>query len=140
MLADVPVTTILPVIDAERARGFYRDALGLEHLGANDEGQELFRIGPGGVLALMPKPEGQPAAHTVMSFEVTDITSRIRDLSGRGVVFADYDLPSLRTVDHVCVLGSEKAAWFTDTEGNILCLHEVLKPGRLRPAAGSDEA
>jgi hypothetical protein len=22
------------------------------------------------------------------------------------------------------VLGSEKAAWFEDTEGNILCLHE----------------
>jgi hypothetical protein len=25
------------------------------------------------------------------------------------------------------VLGSEKAAWFEDTEGNILCLHEDLR-------------
>jgi hypothetical protein len=61
-----------------------------------------------------------------MSFEVGDIAARIRELSGRGVTFEDYDLPGLKTVDHVCVLGSERAAWFTDTEGNILCLHEDL--------------
>ncbi len=129
MLTDAAVTTILPIVDADRARGFYRDALGLSYLGANAEGQELFRLGQGGVLALMPKPDGQQAAHTAMSFEVADITSQIRDLTARGVTFADYDLPGLTTVDHVCVLGSEKAAWFTDTEGNILCLHEVLAAG-----------
>ena len=50
----------------------------------------------------------------------------IRRLETRGVVFADYDLPGLKTVDHVCVLGSEKAAWFNDPEGNILCLHEDI--------------
>jgi hypothetical protein len=27
-------------------------------------------------------------------------------------------------VDSVCVLGAEKAAWFKDTEGNILCIHQ----------------
>ena len=31
-----------------------------------------------------------------------------------------------KTVEHVCVLGSERAAWFRDPEGNILCLHEDL--------------
>jgi hypothetical protein len=48
----------------------------------------------------------------------------VSSLAARGVVFDDYDLPGLKTVDHVCVLGSEKAAWFRDPEGNILCLHE----------------
>ena len=38
----------------------------------------------------------------------------------------DYDFPGLKTVDHVCVLGAEKAAWFEDPEGNILCLHEDI--------------
>jgi hypothetical protein len=42
------------------------------------------------------------------------------------VTFADYDLPGLKTVDHICVLGSEKAAWFEDPAGNVLCLHEIL--------------
>ena len=112
MLADASVTTIPPIVDPERARAYYRDALGLDYLGVNTEGQELFRLGAGGVLALMPKPEGQQAAHTVMSFEVHDIGDHIRDLATRGVVFEDYDLPGLKTVDHVCVLGSERAAWF----------------------------
>jgi len=48
------------------------------------------------------------------------------DAMRRGVVFNDYDLPGLKTVNHVCVLGFEKAAWFGDTEGNILCLHEAI--------------
>jgi hypothetical protein len=55
---------------------------------------------------------------------VPDIAAAIAALKGRGVAFADYDLPGLKTVEHVCVLGAEKAAWFEDPEGNILCLHE----------------
>jgi hypothetical protein len=47
-------------------------------------------------------------------------------LKRAGVVFEDYDFPELKTVDHVCVLGSEKAAWFKDTEGNYLCIHEDI--------------
>jgi len=57
---------------------------------------------------------------------VTDIAGAIRALKSRGVTFADYDLPGLKTVNHVCVLGAEKAAWFNDPEGNILCLHEDI--------------
>lgn len=34
--------------------------------------------------------------------------------------------PGLKTVNHVCVLGAEKAAWFKDTEGNYLCIHEDI--------------
>ncbi len=42
------------------------------------------------------------------------------------MVFADYDLPGFKTVDHVAVLGSERAAWFQDPEGNTLCIHEDI--------------
>ena len=57
---------------------------------------------------------------------MADIAAAILTLQSRGVTFADYDLPGLKTVEHVCVLGAEKAAWFNDPEGNILCLHEDL--------------
>ena len=40
--------------------------------------------------------------------------------------FEDYDLPGFKTVERVCVLGAEKAAWFIDPEGNILCLPEDI--------------
>lgn len=51
----------------------------------------------------------------------------IAHLEGRGVVFEDYDFADLKTVSHVCVLGSDKAAWFKDTEGNYLCVHEGVQ-------------
>ena len=119
------VTCMLPVKDMERARRFYEGGLGLETLGAKPDGKFVYLCG-GTEIALFPKPEGTKAQHTALSFQVTDIKSAIATLSARGVAFADYDYPGLKTVNHVCVLGSEKAAWFEDPEGNILCLHEDL--------------
>lgn len=125
MLSHAVITTILQVRDRSAAVQFYRDRLGLDYTGQDGAGQERFSIGGSG-LALMPGPEAAPTGRTELSFEVPDIAAEIRNLEQRGVVFADYDLPNLKTVDHVCVLGSEKAAWFTDPDGNVLCLHEVI--------------
>jgi len=128
MLSDAVVTTIVQVRDGAAAVEFYRDRLGLTYRGQNTEKQEMFAVGGGSALALMPAPDATPTGRTELSFEVSDIGAEIRDLQARGVHFADYDLPGLKTVDHVCVLGSEKAAWFQDPDGNVLCLHETLPP------------
>ena len=119
------VTCLLPVKDLARARRFYAEQLGLAPLGLRPDGKFTYRVG-GTTLALFPKPEGTKAEHTAMSFRVERIEPAVAALQARGEQFADYDLPGLKTVAHVCVLGSEKAAWFTDPEGNILCLHEDL--------------
>jgi catechol 2,3-dioxygenase-like lactoylglutathione lyase family enzyme len=124
MINNAQLTAILPVIDVSRATGFYRDRLGLKDLGDEPSGNRVLLTGTGTQIALMPTEEGPLTKHTALSFEVENISDEIRDLEGRGVSFFDYDLPDLKTTDHVCVLGSEKAAWFSDTEGNILCLHE----------------
>jgi catechol 2,3-dioxygenase-like lactoylglutathione lyase family enzyme len=129
MLSGSAITTILQVRDGSAAVEFYRDRLGLHYLGTNSEGQEMFSAGNGSMLALMPSPDAKPTGNTELSFEVGDIVAEIDQLSRRGVRFADYDLPGLRTVEHVCVLGSQKAAWFEDPDGNVLCLHEVLGTG-----------
>ena len=90
------VTCLLPVKDLSRARRFYEDKLRMQPMGLKADGKFVYRCG-GAEIALFPKAEGTKAEHT-----------------------------GLKTVEHVCVLGSEKAAWFQDTEGNILCLHEDL--------------
>ncbi|MDQ0093937.1 VOC family protein [Paeniglutamicibacter psychrophenolicus] len=123
-LSTSPLTTIIPVTDAERSRKFYEDALGLPFRGKAADGNLVFTLAGAGSLALLSDPQARPSTHTAASFEVNDIADAIGDLDDRGVVFEDYDLPDLKTVDHVCVLGSEKAAWFKDPDGNILCLHE----------------
>ena len=119
------VTVMLPVRDLVRAREFYERALALPSGEEKLDGKVVYHCG-GTEIALFPKPEGTKSEHTALSFRVADIRSSIAELEGRGVVFADYDLPGFKTVEHVCVLGSEKAAWFNDTEGNILCLHEDI--------------
>ena len=122
MLSESSVVTILLVRDAERAISFYRDTLGLKHEMTLD-GQEFFAV-KGGGLSLMPDPDWQPTGRTELSFEVDDMTSEIKELESRGVRFADYDLPGLKTVDHIAELDGHRAAWFEDQDGNVLCLHQ----------------
>jgi len=125
MLYDSSVTTMLPVKDMDRARGFYEGRLGLKPGGLRPDGKFVYVVG-GSTLALFPKPEGTKADHTAISFRVADIATSIDELKRAGVNFEDYDFPGLKTVNHVCVLGAEKAAWFKDTEGNYLCIHEDI--------------
>ena len=119
------VTVMLPVRDLARARAFYEGALALPRGEERDDGKVVYHCG-GTEIALFPKPDGTKAEHTALSFRVDDIRSSIVELEGRGVAVADYALPGIKTEEHVCVLGSEKAAWFADPEGNILCLHEDI--------------
>jgi catechol 2,3-dioxygenase-like lactoylglutathione lyase family enzyme len=125
MLQQAAITVMLPVKNLERARAFYERCLGFEPGERHADGKYVY-MAAGAHLALFPKEEGTRAEHTAISFKVDDIASAIRELQARGVAFADYDYPGLQTVDHVCVLGAEKAAWFEDTEGNCLCLHEDI--------------
>ena len=126
MLGESRMTTMLPVLDLARARAFYEEKLGLAPVGGRPDGKFLYRLAGGGLLALFPRGAPTRAEHTAVSFEVPDVAAAVRALRAKGVAFQDYDLPGLKTVDAVCVLGSEKAAWFLDPEGNTLCLHQEL--------------
>jgi catechol 2,3-dioxygenase-like lactoylglutathione lyase family enzyme len=125
MISNAQVTSILPVVDVSRATGFYRDRLGLVDLGDEPTGNHLLQTRSGATIELMPAEEGAQSPHTVLTFAVENITDEVKDLERRGVGFLDYDTP-IKTVDHVCVINGEKAAWFADSEGNVLCLHEHL--------------
>ncbi len=125
MLDKAPVTTMLPVIDLHRARHFYETRLGLRPLGSSRDGKFQYACGDA-TLPLFPKPEGTKAEYTAVSFRDAAVEAEIADLESRGVVFENYDFPGLKTVDHVCLLGSEKVAWFKDPQGNLLCTHGDL--------------
>ena len=47
------------------------------------------------------------------------------ELRERGVVFEEYDFPGLKTVDGVAEVGTERAAWFKDTEGNTIVISQT---------------
>jgi hypothetical protein len=61
------------------------------------------------------------AKSTCMRFEVEDIEVTVGELRARGIVFEEYDLPGLKTVDGIATHESgARGAWFKDPEGNIL--------------------
>ncbi|RDI31195.1 VOC family protein [Lentzea flaviverrucosa] len=125
MLTATRTTTMLPVEDPERAGRFYADMLGLKPITTAGDGTRIFALGQGDALGLRPAGKGAQSGHTVLSFEVPDLEGEIAELEGRGVRFEDYDLPDFKTTNHIAVMGTERAAWFHDTEGNVLCLHEL---------------
>jgi catechol 2,3-dioxygenase-like lactoylglutathione lyase family enzyme len=118
------VKTTLPVEDLARARAFYAEKLGLrptrEFAGAllyDGNGDSGFLLFPTG-----GRPSGQ---HTQMAWFVNDIVASVAKLKSRGVHFEDYDFPGLKTNHGIADLGYEKAAWFRDSEGNLLALGQL---------------
>jgi catechol 2,3-dioxygenase-like lactoylglutathione lyase family enzyme len=124
-LNDSSVAVMLPISDPDRALTFYSDQLGLPHEGTNERGEQLYRLPGGAQLVLLPRPDEKPLGSTAMSFEVADLDAELAELEGRGVVFEDYDLPDLKTEDHIATQGSLRAAWFLDPDGNVLCIHHT---------------
>jgi catechol 2,3-dioxygenase-like lactoylglutathione lyase family enzyme len=128
MLTGSKATAMLPATDLARARRFYEETLGLPPARLRENGEARFE-GSGYSFALYQRGAPTRADHTALSFEVSDLAAEMKALQARGVGFEEYDLPGLKTVQGVCVLGGEQAAWFHDTEGNILCLHQDARPG-----------
>ena len=52
----------------------------------------------------------------------TDVEADVKDLKSHGVVFEDYDMPGLKTVNSIANMGMYHAAWFRDADGNILAI------------------
>jgi catechol 2,3-dioxygenase-like lactoylglutathione lyase family enzyme len=113
VLDDLDFWPTLPAADTERAKRFYAEKLGLSPL-VETEAFISYRCGST-MFMLYPTPSAGNAGHTVT------------ELRRRGVVFEEYDLPGLSTVDGIAELGGvERAAWFRDSEGNILAIFEFL--------------
>ena len=132
MLDNSPVAVRLPVQDMARARAFYAEKLGLEPT-EERAGGLLYRC-PNGEFALYQSAGTSPGTFTQMSFTVDDIVATVTELRRRGVVFEEVDVPGLKTVDGIAqVAGNypskgsgEFAAWFRDSEGNMLGIGQPI--------------
>ncbi|MFF4345434.1 VOC family protein [Kitasatospora sp. NPDC001540] len=123
MLADAPLLAVIPVTDLERAKRYYHDTLGLTV--ARESAEEVvFRCGST-EFGMYETPYGGQAEHTLASWKVADLDREVAELRGRGVVFEEYDLPGLKTVDGVVEADGMRAAWFKDPDGNVLCVNEL---------------
>jgi catechol 2,3-dioxygenase-like lactoylglutathione lyase family enzyme len=132
MLDNARVTARLPVQNLERARTFYSEQLGMEPREERDGGL-LYRAA-GGEFALFESAGASPGTFTQMAWEVDDIEATVAELRTRGVAFEEVDLPGLRTVNGIADIAGqypskgrgERAAWFRDSEGNMLGISQLI--------------
>ncbi|MFF0160660.1 VOC family protein [Streptomyces sp. NPDC005263] len=133
ILARGRVATRLPAQDLDRARRFYAEQLGLEPVDERPGGL-LYRCG-GTDFALFASAGASPGTFTQMGWEVDDLETIVAELKRRGVVFEEVDVPGFRTKDGIAEIDGnypskgargERAAWFRDSEGNLLGIGEPV--------------
>lgn len=117
-LTTAPAYAVLPAEDIGRAVGFYSGTLGLEVSDVSDS--EFYIHSGSGTKVMVYRRARTVAEHTVLTFPVEDLRATVAELRGRGVVFEEYSLPGLVTHDGIAEDERTLAAWFKDTEGNII--------------------
>jgi len=124
-LSEAKAHATVAVSDMDRALAFYRDTLGFTPV-FQMEGATTFVCGGGTLLDVYASEFAGTGKSTAASFEVADLKAVMAELRSRGVVFEDYAMGELKTVDGVADAEGVRGAWFKDPEGNIL---GVVQPG-----------
>ena len=125
MLNNSPIVPYIPARDVARARRFYEEKIGLV---PREEvaGGVVYECGDRSWIFLYPS-SGAGTSHASQAFwQVADVEAEVAELRKRGVVFEEYDSPGLKTVNGIATGGGTKAAWFKDTEGNIMAVIQTI--------------
>ena len=126
MLKNAPIVPYIPVADVARARKFYEEKIGLV---PREEvaGGVVYQCGNGSWTFMYPSGGAGTSKASQAFWQVEDIETEVAELRAKGVVFEEYDMPGMKTVNGVATAGGNKAAWFKDTEGNIMALIQAIE-------------
>ena len=129
MLTHARIEARLPTRDLERARRWYAEKLGLEAVEERPGG--LRYEGATGVFCLFASAGKSDGSFTQLGFYVEDIETAVAELQSRGVVFEGYEgtVNGIMSVEgnYPSKGRGERAAWFRDSEGNLLGVAEVVR-------------
>ena len=122
MLQKFPLYAYFPARDLERARRFYEDKVGLKPQ-QEIAGGIVYAFANGTEAFLYLTPNAGTSQASQAFWQVDDVDAEIAELKSRGVVFETYDdMPGERSPGGAIIAGGAKAAWFKDSEGNILAI------------------
>jgi catechol 2,3-dioxygenase-like lactoylglutathione lyase family enzyme len=127
MLANYKIGFNIPAADLTRSRQFYAEKLGLTPV-AELPTRVVYECG-GSSFALVPSESAGKAPYSLLTWYVDDLAVEMAGLRSKGVEFEEYDLPWLKTMNGVANLDGNQLAWFKDSEGNLLALAQLSKPG-----------
>ena len=125
MLQNAPMYSYIPAKDVARARKFYEQKLGFRPK-QEIAGGVVYEFGKGTACFLYPTPNAGTSQASQAFWQVDDIEREVAELKARSVKFEKYDMPEMDE-NGISTAGGAKAAWFKDTEGNIMGFHEAPK-------------
>ena len=121
MLQKSPMYAYIPAKNVERARKFYEGKLGFKPR-EETAGGVVYDFGKGTACFLYPTPNAGTSKASQAFWQVEDIEREVAELKARGVKFEEYDAPGMKGKNGIYEGGGAKAAWFKDSEGNILAV------------------
>lgn len=116
---------VLPAADLARARTFYHDTLDLDPA-EEVAGTLVYRPTPSSFFEIYETENAGTAKNTQMGWLTDDLDAEMTRLRERGVVFEDFEIPGMTTIDGVVTMDDAKAAWFRDSEGNFLYIMQRM--------------
>ena len=125
MLQTRPMYAYIPAKDLDRARQFYERKLGFKPT-EEDNGGVTYQCAGGTACFLYPTPNAGTSQASQAFWAVDDVEREVAELKARGVVFENYDMPGEKSPSGVVTAGGAKAAWFKDSEGNIMAIIQTL--------------
>ena len=123
MLGNEKIMSFVGVSDADKARAFYRDTLGLTML-YEDGFALVFDVG-GIMLRVTLVGEVRPQPYTVLGWQVADATATARALANAGVKPERYPHVKQDEDGIWTAPGGAKIAWFKDPDANILSIAQM---------------
>ena len=129
MLQQSPLYAYIPAKDVPRARRFYEQTLGFKPTRETDGGV-VYEFAEHTACFLYPTPNAGTSQASQAFWEVQDIEREVAELKARGVRFEHYDMPGAENNSggdsDIVTAGGAKAAWFKDSEGNIMAIIQSL--------------
>ena len=129
MLQDQPLYAYIPAKDVARARRFYEQKIGLKP-DAEIAGGVSYKFGDHTACFLYDAGDSAGTSKASQAFwQVKDVAREVQELRARGVVFEHYgpeDIPGMTMEGDIATGGGTKAAWFKDSEGNIMALIQTI--------------
>jgi len=127
MLQKFPMFAYIPANDMTRARQFYEGKIGLKPA-EEVAGGVTYKFAGDTACFMYPAAPSAGTSKASQAFWTVDNLERVmKELKARGIVFEEYDEPGVKTVNGIAEGGGAKAAWFTDSEGNIMALIEDVR-------------
>jgi predicted enzyme related to lactoylglutathione lyase len=123
MFDDIQLQATLPASDLARAKAWYADKLDLKPVAEDEMGGGAWYESGGTRFLVYASAFAGTNQATAASFTVDDVPATVESLRGRGVTFEEYDMGEYRTVDGILTMpDGSQAAWFKDSEGNIIAV------------------